>query len=319
MTRRELLAAAAVGASAASFERIDTHTHIHRHAPALLESLAKGGWRGLSICDSRAVGDQPSDLEEMIRGTAEANRQSNGRLTWATTFDAREFEKPDFTGRAIAGLQQGFKQGAIAAKIWKNIGMGIRSKSGEHLLADHPALLPIYEATQKAGKTLIAHLGDPNAAWLRGAQAAGKDAILAARDRVLSRFPRLRVVGCHLGSHEEDLDGLARRLEAFPNFAVDLASRVRYLAAGDRDKVRQFLLQYQDRILYGTDFTLGSGDDARAAQSFETTHDREWSFLAASAPSAWRDRQVPGLALPETALRQIFRDNAVRWLPGIVA
>ena len=29
--------------------------------------------------------------------------------------------------------------------------------------------------------------------------------------------------------------------------AVDLAARVRYLAAGDRDKARELLITYQDR------------------------------------------------------------------------
>src|SRR3954465_10955310 len=157
MTRRELLnlfpalTAVQLGRAAeAPFERIDTHNHIHRSAPALIAAMEKSGWRGLSICDSREVGDQVSALPEMIAGTAEFHRESHGRWAWATTFDARDFEKPGFADRAIAGLQQGFAQEAIAVKVWKNVGMGIRGKSGEYLLPDHPALLPIYEAIQKA-------------------------------------------------------------------------------------------------------------------------------------------------------------------------
>ena len=72
----------------------------------------------------------------------------------------------------------------------------------------------------------------------------------------MARYPKLRVIGCHLGSNEEDLDRLAKRLDALPNLAIDVASRVRYLMAGDREKTRQFVLNYQDRIVYGTDFTL---------------------------------------------------------------
>ncbi|HXB72557.1 MAG TPA: amidohydrolase family protein [Candidatus Acidoferrales bacterium] len=347
MTRRELLAmvpaAATVKTGRAAevpFERIDTHNHIHRSAPALIASMEKTGWRGLSICDSREVGDQVSALPEMIQGTAGFHRESQGRWAWATTFDARDFEKPGFADRVIGGLQQGFAQEAIAVKIWKNIGMGIRSKSGEYLLPDNPALLPIYEAIQKAGKTLICHLAEPNGAWLPldaantesgylknhpewhmygHPEAPSKDTILAARDRVVARYPKLRVIGCHLGSNEEDLDRLAKRLDALPNLVVDVASRVRYLMAGDREKVRQFVLKYQDRILYATDFTLGPGDDARAAQSLQATHDREWNFFATGETVQSRDRQVQGLALPERALRKIFHENAVRNLPGILA
>ena len=74
------------------------------------------------------------------------------------------------------------------------------------------------------------------------------------------RYPKLRVVGCHLGSDEDDLARLARRLDAYPNFAVDTAARVRYFARGDRDQARQFLTHYQDRVLYATDFSFRDGD-----------------------------------------------------------
>src|ERR1044071_2880949 len=137
MTRRELLAllpaaaAVRVGKAQAGFERIDTHNHIHRSAPALIAAMEKTGWRGLSICDSREVGDQVSVLPEMIKGTAQFHRESQGRWAWATTFDARDFEKAGFADRVIAEMKQHFAQEAVAVKVWKNVGMGIRAKSGE--------------------------------------------------------------------------------------------------------------------------------------------------------------------------------------------
>ena len=301
--------------------------------------MEKTGWRGFSICDSREVGDQKSVLPEMIPGTARFHRESGGRWAWATTFDARGFEEPGFAGRVIGDLQRNFEQEAVAVKIWKNIGMGIRSKSGEYLLPDHKSLLPIYEAILKADKTLICHLGEPNGAWLPldgsnteagylkshpewhmygHPEAPSKEVILAARDRVVARYPKLRVIGCHLGSNEEDLDRLAKRLDAMPNFVVDVASRVRYLMAADREKARQFVLKYQDRILYATDFVLGTGSDERAAESLQATHEREWNFFATGDVVTARDRQVQGLALPEAILRKIFRENAVRTFPGIL-
>jgi predicted TIM-barrel fold metal-dependent hydrolase len=332
ITRRQWLAgacAATVSRAAADFECVDTHNHVHRSAPKLVAAMEKAGWRGLSICDAREIGDQPSVLPEMIPGTARFHRESKGRWAWATTFDARGFEQRDFPERTVAGLQEGFRDEAIAVKIWKNIGMGIKGASGNWILPDHAALLPIYEAIQKSDKTLICHLAEPDGAWLPldsrnteanylknrpewhmygRADAPSKDAILAARDRVIRRYPKLRVVGCHLGSNEEHLDQLAKRLDAMPNFAVDVASRVRYLIAGDRETVRQFVLRYQDRLIYATDFTLGA-DEERGAAGLQATHDREWNFFAGVEP---------GLALPQPVLRKIFRENAIRWFPGIL-
>jgi predicted TIM-barrel fold metal-dependent hydrolase len=218
--------------------------------------------------------------------------------------------------------------------------MAIQARSGAYLLPDDPALLPIYEAIQRADRTLVAHLAEPDGAWLplddhnpelayysRNPRwhmfgkpgAPVKDAILAARDRVLAGHPKLRVVGCHLGSDEDDLKRLARRLDAYPNFAVDTAARVRYLARHDRDQVREFLTRYQDRILYATDFSLRDGDPAAAGRSLQATHDRDWQFFSRGDVMEYAGHRAQGLELPAGVLRKFFRENALRWLPRLRA
>jgi predicted TIM-barrel fold metal-dependent hydrolase len=346
MTRRHWLALLPAGlvrrASAADvpFERIDTHVHLNRLSRPVVAGLQSSRWRVLSISDSRATGDQPADLPPQLRGNAEAHRESGGCVAWAGSFDPREWEQPDFAARTIASLKQQFRDGAIAIKVWKNIGMSVRDKSGAYLLPDHPVLTPIYEMLQSEGHTLLAHLAEPNGAWMpldannseRGfygshpewhlygkADAPAKETILQARDRVIARYPRLRVIGCHLGSNEEDLDALAKRLDRLPNFAVDLAARIRYFAAGDREKVRAFVLKYHDRILYGTDFTLpADADEQRAWNSVASQHDRDWQYFTGGDTMTYGRTQTQGLAIPQDIARKIFRDNAARWLPGIV-
>jgi predicted TIM-barrel fold metal-dependent hydrolase len=348
LTRRSLLcgipaAALAVAVRAAEppgFERIDTHIHVFREAPALVAALKSAHWRGLSIVVSGASGDEPFDLEERLRTAVKVHRASQGTIAWASAFDARGFESADFTERTIAQVRQTFVDEAVGVKIWKNIGMAIKAKSGAFLLPDNPALLPVYEAIEQAGKTLIAHLAEPNGAWMPlddknpeisyysknpqwhmygKAHAPDKNAILEARDRVLARYPGLRVVGCHLGSDEDDLNRLAKRLDTYPNFAVDTAARIRYFARGDREAVRQFLIRYQDRILYATDFALRGDDDAAAARGLLATHDRDWNFFSSAERMEYAGGPTQGLALPDGVLRKLFRENARRWIPGVDA
>ncbi|HTF72291.1 MAG TPA: amidohydrolase family protein, partial [Edaphobacter sp.] len=85
------------------------------------------------------------------------------------------------------------------------------------------------------------------------AGAPTKSAVLASRDHLLAENPKLRVVGAHFGSMESDVDLIAQQLDRYPNFAVDTAARVPHLTIQPRDKVRAFLIKYQDRVLYGTD------------------------------------------------------------------
>jgi hypothetical protein len=323
-----------------AFERIDTHVHIGRQAPQLISELKATHWRGVNISVSGVSGSETFDLEERLCEALQVCRDSGGTLAWASTFDARSFESPGFTDRTIDLLRRTFDDGAIAVKIWKNIGMAIKSKSAAYLLPDDPSLLPIYEAIQKANKTLIAHLAEPNGAWLPldaknpeiryysnnpqwhmhgKAGAPVKAAILEARDRVLARYPKLRVVGCHLGSDEDDLQQLARRLDAYPNFAVDTAARIRYFARGDREQVRQFLIKYQDRILYATDFALREDDAATATRKWQEGHNRDWNFFAGDEPMEYDNRPTRGLGLPEPVLKKLYRENALHWFPGLRA
>jgi predicted TIM-barrel fold metal-dependent hydrolase len=344
LTRRGLLRLAPVPflpqvarAAEPDFERIDSHIHIHRDAPAFCSSLKEARWSGLDLVVCPTEKDEPFDLESKLDSTLKGSRASGGRLAWASTFDARGFESPDFAERSTARLRKSFNDGAIGVKIWKNIGMAIRSKSGAYLLPDAPSLLPVYEAILKADRTLVAHLAEPDGAWLPlddknpelpyysknphwhmlGKGTPSKEAILSARDSVLARYPRLRVVGCHLGSDEDDLGRLAKRLDTYPNFAVDTAARIRYFARGDRDRAREFLTKYQDRILYATDFGLRDASPEDGAKVLLARHNRDWDFFSGDALMEYEGRPTRGLALQDTVLRKIFRENARRWLPGI--
>jgi hypothetical protein len=347
ITRRELLAlipaAMAMPAAQASevpFERIDVHLHIQRSAPVFVAAMEKAGWRGLSICDCRAVGDEVFDLEKDLQGTLSLHRESKGRIAWAATFDPRPFERPDFSSRVIANLNEYFKQEAVGVKIWKTIGMSIQSKSGEYLMADDPVFFPIYEAIQKADRVLIAHLADPSGMWLPPRTdnprtspswwnryghpgTPSKEDVLLARDRVIAKYPKLRVCGCHLGSNEDNLVALSKRLDTYPNFVVDAAARVGNLVSADREAVRQFMMKYQDRVAWGVDFNLAnSPSDEAGWQSVNAAHERDWNFFASSGTVVYGggrapSREVQGLGLPESVLRKIYRDNAARWYPGI--
>jgi hypothetical protein len=201
-------------------------------------------------------------------------RYGEGHIAWCTTLDPYAFETPGYSAQTIRQLDEDFAHGAIAVKTWKNIGMEIQKANGQYLMPDDPVFKPIYQDIAAHNKTLVVHAAEPDSCWEPPARAGhdyevyykhhpewymydrpdhpSKQAILRERDRLLAENPNLRVVGAHLGSMETDVNEVARHFDRYANFAVDTAARMEYLMLQPRDKVRAFLIKYQDRVLYGT-------------------------------------------------------------------
>ena len=112
---------------------------------------------------------------------------------------------------------------------------------------------------------------------------------------------------------------MAQRFERYPNFAVDTAARAPYFMLQSREKVKAFLIKYQDRILYATDVVVTPKDDAaKAVQELRNTYERDWKFFATDETVEYKGHTYHGLGLPQPVLRKIFHDNSVHWYPGIL-
>ena len=325
----------------ASLEPIDAHTHISQAGPVFVGMLERLHMHVLDILYVDDTTNYRASLEQQKRDALNFIALSKGRATLCTTFDPFRLGEGDFSQKAIDALNRDFAQGAVAAKVWKNIGMEIKKGSGQYLMPDDSAFEPIYKDIAAHHKTLIIHAADPDGAWnpkllmaagikyyaanpewdmSKKPEAPRKETILQARDHLLAMNRDLRVVGAHLGSMEDHLDDLAARFELYPNFAVDIAARVPRLILQPRDRVRIFFLKYQDRILYGTDLAVDAGEsDQVASQAWQSQYLLDWRYLATDDTFEYRARQVQGLNLPRSVLQNIYHDNAVRWIPGVVA
>jgi predicted TIM-barrel fold metal-dependent hydrolase len=115
------------------------------------------------------------------------------------------------------------------------------------------------------------------------------------------------------------VDQIASRFDRYPNFAVDTAARVVSLVVQPNDKVRKFIIKYQDRIVYGTDlgFYAGRTDDA-AVREWERHYALDWRYFATGDTFMYQGHEAHGLNLPASVLKKLYHDNAVRWIPGIL-
>jgi predicted TIM-barrel fold metal-dependent hydrolase len=141
---------------------------------------------------------------------------------------------------------------------------------------------------------------------------------IKARDNLLRKNPGLNFVGCHLGSLEWNVDSIADRLDRFPNLVVDMSARIchlQYQSAHDRDKVRNFCIKYQDRLLYGTDTGYSGKDPDEFRMEMHNTWLADWKYFTSD-----EDMNAPqfrgnfrGLKLPREIIDKIYFTNAVRW------
>src|SRR5271156_3848044 len=323
----------------AAIEPIDTHVHAFKSDPEFTDLMSRLRLHLLDIC----VADNHGIYGELATELARAQgfvASSQGHARLCVTFDPYSFQEKGYSQNTIKQLRQEFADGAIAVKIWKNIGMEIKTADGRYVMPDDPVFKPIYEAIAAENKTLVAHVAEPSSCWqppnpdspdydyykenpqwymYLHPDHPRKEVILAARDHLLAENPKLRVVGAHLGSMETDVDEIAKRFDRYPNFAVDMAARMEYLMIQPRDKVRNFLIKYQDRVLYATDLEFLNGQSAgEAEKDWRETYARDWKFLATNRMLQYRGHPVHGLRLPQSVLQHIYHDNAVQWIPGIV-
>lgn len=325
--------------------RIDAHVHIGATGPIdglLFDEL---NLKLLNICVvTQTSATWRTCQAEMYRRMADRNPR---RWAWCTGFvtpTAAEFNS-DYADRVIADLERDFAAGAVAVKIWKNVGMEDRTPAGDFLHSDDSVFDPIYAWLTKHERPLLMHIAEPLACWLPLDPASphygyycknpkwhmhGREdipshaTIIAARDRMMAKHPNLRVIGAHFGSMEYDLNEIAKRLDAFPNFAVDTSARLADFAMHDRTKCIDFIERYQDRILWGTDPVIGppkEGESDAERQKvwawMRSVYETEFAFYGSGADVTINKQTRRGLGLSELLQQKLFADNARRWYLGL--
>ncbi len=323
-----------------ALDPIDTHTHAFQDAPELYALLKR---LNLHTLDITLVDNFSPDLKDLAKTRKEAwavVHHSDGYIAMCSTFDPFKYNQPGFAENANRIINEDFSHGAVAVKIWKNVGMEIKDAKGNYIMPDNPIFEPIFKNIAAHNKTLIAHLADPNTIWeapnpkaadydyyihhpelymYTKPGAPSKASILVARDHVLDANPNLRVVGAHLGSMEADFNQLAQHLDKYPNFAVDLAARMPYVEKQPRADLIAFITKYQDRLIYATDNEFPPDANAQnSMKEWEERYANDWRFFATDDVLESQGHTVQGLALPQPILRKLYHDNAVKWFPGIL-
>ena len=323
---------------------IDVHVHSSAAAVPRLKKLM--ALHGVSHVVNLSGGHPLGGLEEQLK----VARSEAGKIIVFAGLAYEQARYPDYGARMASLLQLAHQQGARGLKIAKALGLGMRSADGKLISVDAPALDPVFDVAGKLGMPVAIHTGDPEAFWLPvdannprrdeleahpgwalyGTDAPSFDTLLDQLEARVARHPTTTFISVHFGNAAERPERVAAMLRKYPNLYLDTAARIPEMGRHPPATMRAFFIEFQDRILYGSDLGVGpeplplflGSEGSRPPSSAE-----EALFFSASRryfetadvdfdhPTPIQGHwKINGIALPRQVLAKVYHDNAARLL-----
>ena len=106
--------------------------------------------------------------------------------------------------------------------------------------------------------------------------------------------------------------------------SLDMTARISHFKVQDRDKVRDFIIKYQDRLLYGTDVGIKDREISATSLSkiisiIQDVWLKDWEYFTTDKILVQNDKvkSYRGLDLPVSVLNKIYCENAMRMYPEL--
>jgi predicted TIM-barrel fold metal-dependent hydrolase len=313
----------------AKFPVVDIHSHT-RPTPETIDTLiSEMDSLNIRVLNnlSGGFGAELKQRVDYIRSTPYADRFT----VFANGLDAFRDVSPGYGQRAAAQLEADVRNGAIGLKIFKETGMDTPKADGSRLKINDPELAPLWEAAGRLNIPVIIHTAEPsqffkpldahNERWLELSLFAGRrrylvpvsfETLMTERDDLFKTHPKTRFIVAHFGWHANDLARAGRLLDEHPNAVLELAAILYDLGRTPR-AAHDFFVKYQDRILFGKD-TYAPSEFPYYWRVLETND--EYFDYYRDYHAFWK---LYGMGLPDSVLRKVYYQNAVRVTPGLPA
>lgn len=309
--------------------RIDVHAH---HSGKLAENyliLRDAVKQSCNADIAMWVNLNKNNVEELLEKTG--GRMYNCFTTSQPAAKGIEYHK-------IMDIQKLKAEGYIGYKIWS--GPNHRQKTDvlnsdnkteseiKYPYIDDPHFYEAFDNLEKQGVLLASlHIADPNGSfdfrtnWLKDPVDYWRQ--ITAFEHVMNRNPNLNVVAAHavwLMTQDAQIDFLRYLLSTYQNLNIDISATLQYMNLASYDNIRDFFIEYQDRIMWGSDFLRIPNKD----ESFTWVRDLmiNWfRFLETDdvfgEEFSHNKKPVKGLNLPEDVLEKIYYKNALRIYPKL--
>lgn len=244
--------------------------------------------------------------------------------------DWEKIDEADFAANNLEILRQAKRDGAIGLKVYKGLGLTDTDKDGKRIAVDDPRLDPIWTECGRLGFPVLIHSAEPPSFWLPKdknnerwlelkqkpsryrdpAKVPSFESIIAEQHHIFEKHPGTTFINAHLGWMGNDLDRLGAHLDRYPNVVTEIGAVLAELGRQPR-RARQFLIDYQDRVLFGKD-SYNVKEYYTYFRVLETQD--EYFDYYRKRHAFWK---MYGLGLPDDVLQKLYYKNALRILPAI--
>ncbi len=298
--------------------RIDVHTHVANDYDAIQKYLDVREILLADYSSNLAMWINLSDRRHPITNIDSVILVSQNRMlcVYGDYEAARGLRyKPE-------DLEKKRNQGFIGYKIWYGPYYR-RLKDGEKGFpyVDDPANEPMFAKMEELGILAASiHIADPNGPfgnrtpWCADPVEYWRE--ITGLYNVLEKHPDLKVVAAHgswLICQDAQIDYLRFLLSTYPNFNIDLAATFQYFNMVDSANLRDFMIEYADRILFGTD--IGRWEKNEETRNRAIAYNRCFRILETDEivnGGFFGEEPTRGLNLPREVLEKIYYKNALR-------
>lgn len=187
-----------------------------------------------------------------------------------------------------------------------------------------------YDFCQENQFPILMHQADPKASWdisSASPQAIAEgwvfDSSFASKEEIhnqvffiMKKFPKLKMCLAHMGFFCDNIELFKRFLGEYENTMLDLTpgGEQFYLMQQNPNEWKKVLVQYEDRIMYGSDSYNFPEDWDECLWAWSERHRIIWDFLETDKVANHYAGEIKGIKLPESTVRKMYYDNAIKYL-----
>ena len=227
----------------------------------------------------------------------------------------------DFVSQAKEYMERGFK--------------GIKMLEGKPTIHraygygfDHPRFEAFFDYCEKEQIPLDIHNSDPLVHWdiTKISQSAirkgwyydstfpSQEYFFETLEKVLEKHRNLRAALAHFGFYSDNIKPAHRLMEMCPNLYMDMTpAMIIYGQLSETPaEAREFLVKYQDRILYGTDVSNRIEGEVREMNDMKTKLLN--AFYEGDGEPEIGGFTIRGIALDQSILEKLYYKNALAFM-----